>query len=140
MKTRCSWANPNNDLYVKYHDTEWGVPVHDDKVLFEFLILEWAQAWLSWETVLKKRENYRKAFDDFDYELIAKYDQNKIDELLGNGWIIRNKLKIGSAIKNAQAFINIREELIDYQKISKYDEWASLERLSCMHTCRPYES
>ncbi len=110
MKNRCSWANPNNDLYIKYHDEEWWLPVHDDRVLFEFLILEWAQAGLSWETVLKKRENYRKAFDGFDYEKIAKYDQTKIDDLLGNEWIIRNKLKVSSAIKNAQAFIKIREE------------------------------
>jgi len=110
MKTRCAWANPNNKLYLKYHDEEWGRPVHDDRVLFEFLILEWAQAGLSWETVLKKRENYRAAFDNFDYEKIAKYDENKIQELLQNKWIIRNKLKINSAIKNAKAFIEIRSE------------------------------
>lgn len=110
MKTRCSWANPKNELYLKYHDEEWGVPVYDDRVFFEFLILEWAQAGLSWETVLKKRENYRSAFDEFNYEKIAQYWETKIEELLQNEWIIRNKLKVRSAIKNAQAFIEIREE------------------------------
>ena len=110
MKTRCNWVNPQNELYIKYHDEEWGVAVHDDRVLFEFLILEWAQAGLSWETVLKKRENYRKAFDSFDYEKIVKYSEEKVQELLQNEWIIRNKLKVRSTIKNAQAFINIRDE------------------------------
>ncbi len=117
MKTRCNWANPNNELYLKYHDEEWGVPVYDDTVLFEFLILEWAQAGLSWETVLKKRENYRTAFDQFDYEKIALYDEKKVQELLWNEWIIRNKLKINSAIKNAIAFIEIRKE---YGSFSEY--------------------
>lgn len=117
MKSRCSWANPNNELYLKYHDEEWGVAVHDDRVLFEFLILEWAQAWLSWETVLKKRENYRAAFDSFDYEKIAEYWENKIQELLQNEGIIRNKLKVRSAVKNAKAFIEIRKE---YGSFSEY--------------------
>lgn len=118
--TRCAWVNPNNELYVKYHDEEWGKPVHDDRVLFEFLILEWAQAGLSWETVLRKRENYRAAFDGFDYEKIANYDEKKIEELLLNEWIIRNKLKVKSAIKNAKAFIEIRKE---YGSFSKYLWW-----------------
>lgn len=117
MKTRCAWANPNNKLYLKYHDTEWWKPVHDDRVLFEFLILEWAQAWLSWETVLKKRENYRVAFDQFNYEKVVKYNEQKIQELLQNEWIIRNKLKIQSAIKNAKVFIEIRKE---YGSFSEY--------------------
>lgn len=117
METRCSWANPNNELYLKYHDEEWGVPVHDDRVLFEFLILEWAQAGLSWETVLKKRENYKVAFDQFDYEKIAQYWEDKVQELLQNEWIIRNKLKVRSAIKNAKAFIEIRAE---YGSFSQY--------------------
>lgn len=117
MKTRCSWANPNNELYLKYHDEQWGVAVHDDRVLFEFLILEWAQAWLSWETVLKKRENYRAAFDNFDYEKIAKYWEDKIEELLQNEGIIRNKLKVRSTVKNAKAFIEIRKQ---YWSFSKY--------------------
>lgn len=117
MKNRCAWANPNNDLYIKYHDEEWGVPVYNDRVLFEFLVLEWAQAWLSWETVLKKRENYRVAFDNFDYEKIAKYWEEKIKALLQNEWIIRNKLKVRSAVKNAKAFIEIRKE---YWNFSEY--------------------
>ena len=120
MKTRCAWTNPDNELYVKYHDEEWGVPVYDDRVLFEFLILEWAQAGLSWETVLKKRKNYRTAFDGFDYEKIAKYWEDKIEELLGNEWIIRNKLKVRSAIKNAQAFIKIQKE---FWSFSDYLWW-----------------
>ena len=110
MKIRCGWANPTSELYIKYHDQEWGVPVHDDRVLFEFLILEWAQAWLSWETVLKKRENYRAAFDVFDYEIISEYSEEKILTLLRNEWIIRNKLKVRSAVKNAKVFIAIRAE------------------------------
>ncbi len=110
METRCAWTNPNNELYIKYHDEEWGVAVYDDKVLFEFLVLEWAQAGLSWETVLKKRENYRAAFDNFDYEKIVDYWEDKILELLENEWIIRNKLKVRSTIKNAKAFIQIRAE------------------------------
>ena len=114
---RCAWVNPNNELYVKYHDEEWGVPVYDDIVLFEFLILEWAQAWLSWETVLKKRENYREALDQFDVKKIVKYDEDKIQELLQNEWIIRNKLKVRSVVKNAKAFIEIQKE---YWSFSKY--------------------
>jgi len=117
LVTRCSWANPQNELYLKYHDTEWGVAVYNDRVLFEFLILEWAQAGLSWETVLKKRENYRAAFDEFDYERIAKYSEDKVQELLQNEWIIRNKLKVRSAVKNAQVFMEIREE---YESFSDY--------------------
>ena len=116
MKTRCSWANPNNELYIKYHDEEWWVPVRDDRVLFEFLILEWAQAGLSWETVLKKRESYRAAFDGFDYEKIAHYWEDKIQQLLQNEWIIRNKLKVRSAVKNAKAFIEIREEFWSFSQ------------------------
>ena len=110
MKTRCWWANPNNELYLKYHDEEWGVPVYDDRVLFEFLILEGAQAGLSWETILNKRENFRAAFDQFDYEKIVHYWEGKIQELLQNEWIIRNKLKVRSAVKNAKAFIEIQKE------------------------------
>lgn len=91
MKTRCEWAG-SEPLYLKYHDTEWGVPEHDDRKLFEMLILEGAQAGLSWTTVLKKRENYRKAFDHFDAQKIAEYDESKIQEILNNEGIIRNKL------------------------------------------------
>ena len=105
---RCGWAR--TELSIAYHDLEWGVPVHDDRMLFEFLILEGAQAGLSWETILRKRENYRKAFDNFDYRKIANYDQRKIESLLRDSGIIRNRLKIGAAIGNAKAFLAIRRE------------------------------
>jgi DNA-3-methyladenine glycosylase I len=100
---RCSWAR--NELAILYHDREWGVPVHDDRRLFEFLILEGAQAGLSWDTILRKRENYRVAFDDFDPKIVAGYDQRKIRSLLQNEGIVRNRLKIASAISNAQAML-----------------------------------
>lgn len=105
---RCSWAK--NDLAILYHDAEWGVPVHDDRKLFEFLILEGAQAGLSWDTILRKRENYRNAFDDFDAEKIAVYDERKCAELLSNEGIIRNRLKIASTVQNANSFLKVREE------------------------------
>jgi DNA-3-methyladenine glycosylase I len=105
---RCPWAS--NDLSIHYHDQEWGVPVHDDGKLFEFLILEGAQAGLSWDTVLKKRENYRAAFDGFDPEKIARYGQSKLASLLKTEGIIRNRLKIASAVKNAKAFLKIQSE------------------------------
>ncbi|MGW9684237.1 DNA-3-methyladenine glycosylase I [Flagellimonas sp. 2504JD1-5] len=108
-KHRCGWCE-GDSLYEDYHDKEWGVPVKDDPTLFEFLILETFQAGLSWITVLKKRENFRKAFDNFDYKKIACYDQDKIDELLDNSGIIRNKLKINAAISNAKAFIEVQRE------------------------------
>ncbi|EKD42473.1 MAG: hypothetical protein ACD_73C00141G0002 [uncultured bacterium] len=106
---RCPWAG-DTPLYVQYHDTEWGVPVYDDQKLFEFLILEGAQAGLSWLTVLKKRENYREAFDHFDVQKIARYTPKKIEALLLDPGIIRNRLKVESAQKNAQAFIKVAEE------------------------------
>jgi len=105
---RCGWAK--NDLARSYHDAEWGVPLHDDRALFEFLILEGAQAGLSWDIVLRKRENYRKAFDNFDAEKIASYDQKKIAELLQNEGIVRNRLKITSTVRNAREFLKIKEE------------------------------
>lgn len=107
---RCAWVTPNEPLYIQYHDTEWGVPVHDNRMLFEMLILEGAQAGLNWITVLKKRENYRAAFDQFDVEKIARYDDAKITTLLANPGIIRNRLKIQAAIRNAQAYLRVREE------------------------------
>ena len=107
-KTRCGWAA--GDDMVAYHDAEWGVPVHDDRTLFEFLILEGAQAGLSWSTILRKRENYRKAFDRFDARKIASYDDRKVTALLANEGIVRNRLKIGSTIGNAQAFLAARDE------------------------------
>ena len=108
-KQRCDWCKGDR-LYEDYHDNEWGVPVYDDETLFEFLILETFQAGLSWITVLRKRENFRKAFDDFNYQLIAKYEQPKIDILLQDAGIIRNRLKINATITNAQAFMKIQDE------------------------------
>ena len=108
-KIRCNWAI-DDILYQKYHDEEWGVPVYDDDVLFEFLILETFQAGLSWITILKKRENFRKAFDNFNYKKIANYDEEKLEELRSDEGIIRNRLKIKSAVTNAKAFMKIQEE------------------------------
>ncbi len=109
MSKRCAW--PRTDLAIAYHDREWGVPLHDDRGLFEFLILEGAQAGLSWETVLQKRDNYRTAFDNFDPAKVAKYNPRKVERLLDNAGIIRNRLKIASAIQNARAFIAVQQEL-----------------------------
>lgn len=116
MKTRCDWAEGQFDEYINYHDEEWGVPVHDDKTHFEFLILEGAQAGLSWSTVLKKREGYRKAFANFDVNKVAKFDENKIQELLQFEGIIRNQLKVRSAVKNAQQFIEVQNEFGSFDK------------------------
>jgi len=106
---KCSWAL-SSPLLEHYHDFEWGVPVYDDRLLFELLILEGAQAGLNWSTILKKREGYRKAFDNFDAELIARYDEQKIDELLTNPDIVRNKLKVNSVVSNARAFLKVHQE------------------------------
>ena len=114
-KHRCHWCI-GDPLYEAYHDEEWGVPVYDDATLFEFLTLETFQAGLSWITVLKKRENFRDAFDSFDYKKIAKYNQEKIDSLLQNKGIIRNKLKVNAAVTNAQAFIEIQREFGSFSK------------------------
>lgn len=111
---RCSWAK--NDLAIAYHDTEWGVPQHDDRVLFEFLMLEGAQAGLSWDTILRKRENYRKAFDGFDAGKISRYSDKKIEKLLQDEGIIRNRLKINSAIGNAKAFLKVQKELGSFDR------------------------
>jgi len=108
--TRCGWANPKNPLYLSYHDTEWGVPVHDDQRLFEFLVLEGAQAGLSWETILNKRDAYRKAFDRFDPRKVARYDARRIARLLADPGIVRNRLKVASAVTNARAFLAVQEE------------------------------
>ena len=115
-KTRCQWVNLNSPLYLRYHDEEWGVPVHDDKKLFAKLILDGAQAGLSWLTILKKRENYKKAFDNWDYKKIAKYNSQKIGDLLKNEGIVRNKLKIESVIKNAKSFIDIQKEFGSFDR------------------------
>lgn len=114
-KKRCPWP-ANDPLYIKYHDNEWGVPVHSDKKLFEFLLLEGFQAGLSWRTILYKRQNFRKAFDNFDFNKVAKYDSKKINSLLKIAGIIRNKLKIESSVKNAKAFINVRKEFGTFDK------------------------
>jgi DNA-3-methyladenine glycosylase I len=115
MKTRCPW--PSDDkLMIKYHDKEWGVPLHNDRKLFEFLILEGFQAGLSWRTILHKRENFRKAFDDFDFNKVAKYNKRKISSLLNDAGIVRNKLKIEGAITNAKAFLQVRKEFGTFDK------------------------
>ena len=115
MKRRCAWSG-TDPLYIQYHDHEWGVPVHNDRRLFEMLILEGAQAGLSWLTVLKKREAYRQAFDDFDPSRIAKYDGRKVQELINNPGIIRNRLKIQAAIQNAQAFLKVVEDFGSFDR------------------------
>ena len=115
MKIRCAWVT-DSKLYQDYHDNEWGVPVYDDETLFEFLLLETFQAGLSWITILNKRENFRAAFDGFDYQKIAKYSESKFNELMQDSGIIRNKLKIRSAITNAQLFMEIQEEFGSFSK------------------------
>ncbi|HZQ96836.1 MAG TPA: DNA-3-methyladenine glycosylase I [Candidatus Sulfotelmatobacter sp.] len=113
-RTRCTWAKGEN--YVRYHDEEWGVPVHDDRVLFEFLILEGAQAGLSWSTILNKRDNYRRAFDHFDAKRVARYDRRKMKTLLANPGIVRNQLKIASAVRNAKAFLSVQQEFGSFDR------------------------
>lgn len=108
-KLRCNWVS-NDELYIKYHDEEWGKPVYDDDTIFEFLVLEAFQAGLSWITVLKKRENFRKAFDQFNYKKIIHYNEDKVEELMQNAGIIRNRLKILATINNAQRFIEVQKE------------------------------
>ncbi|MFK8009669.1 MAG: DNA-3-methyladenine glycosylase I [Saprospiraceae bacterium] len=114
-KTRCTWCE-GNDIYIDYHDNEWGVPVHDDRELFEMIMLEGAQAGLSWITVLKKREGYRKAFDNFDAKKVAKYTDKKLEKLRENPNIIRNKLKIASARTNAKLFLEVQKEFGSFDK------------------------
>ncbi len=136
MKNRCTWAT-SHPLYIEYHDNEWGVPEHDDRKLFEMLILEGAQAGLSWITILKKRENYNKAFDNFDAGKVAKYGQSKFAELLVNEGIIRNKLKINAAIQNAKAFLLVQKEFGSFDAYiwqfiggrPKKNSWKTLKEL-----------
>jgi DNA-3-methyladenine glycosylase I len=132
-KQRCAWAG-SDALYQDYHDREWGVPLHDDQRLFEFLILEGAQAGLSWITILRKRDNYRAAFDDFDAMRIARYDANKIELLLQDAGIVRNRLKVQSAIINAQKFLDAQDEFGSFDRFiwqfvggkTKRNKWRSL--------------
>ncbi len=132
---RCAWAT--NELSIRYHDGEWGVPVHDDRVLFEFLILEGAQAGLSWNTILNKRENYRRAFAEFDPVRVAKFDQRRIEKLLADSGIVRNKLKISSTIDNAKAFLAVQKEFGSFDAYiwqfvagkPKVNAWTSLKQV-----------
>jgi len=132
---RCRWAT--SPLMIEYHDKEWGVPVHDDRVLFEFLILEGAQAGLSWETILNKRENYRRAFDRFHAAKIARYDAKKVRALMADAGIVRNRLKIASTISNAKAFLAVRKEFGSFDSYiwqfvegrPKINQWTSSQRL-----------
>jgi DNA-3-methyladenine glycosylase I len=115
-KRRCGWSEKNFEGYEKYHDEEWGVPVHDDQKHFEFLILEGAQAGLSWATIIKRREGYRKAFAEFDPKIVANYAQSKIEELLQDPGIIRNRLKVKAAVTNAQCFLQVQKEFGSFDK------------------------
>ena len=135
MPTRCAW--PVGELYIAYHDNEWGVPVHDDRTLFEFLILEGAQAGLSWSTVLKKREGYRALFDNFDAAKIARYDTRKIEKLLADARIVRNRLKVESAVTNARALLQVQDEFGSFDAYiwqftggkTTVNRWKSLKEL-----------
>ncbi len=135
MKIRCKWTEVGSLLDVEYHDNEWGVPVHDDTKLFEFLLLETAQAGLSWSIILKKREAYRKSFDNFDVNKIAQYDQEKLQELFVNPSIIRNKSKIQSVVKNANAFIKVQDQFGTFDSylwsfvdgVPKQNQWITCE-------------
>lgn len=141
MKKRCQWAT-HTEHEKKYHDTEWGLPLHDNRLLFEFIILEGAQAGLSWSTVLAKREGYRKAFDSFDIKTVAKYSEDKIQELILNPEIIRNKLKIRSAVTNAQAALKIIDEFhsldnyfwkfVDYKPL--INQWKTMNEVPATTT------
>jgi len=134
-RTRCGWAK--GELYVHYHDEEWGVPVHNDRTLFEFLILEGAQAGLSWSTILNKRENYRKAFAGFHPERVARYDSRKMQQLMHDRGIVRNRLKIESAVANAKAFLRVQEEFSTFDRYvwqfvggePRLNSWKSLSQL-----------
>lgn len=137
MRNRCQWVPLQDELYVAYHDEEWGLPLHDDQKLFEFLILEGFQAGLSWRTILYKRENFRRAFDNFNPDKIARYDQGKLDLLMADAGIIRNKLKIKAAVSNARAYLVVRER---YGSFNEYlwrfvdgrplvNQWRSLDEL-----------
>ena len=135
-RQRCGWAG-DDPLYCAYHDSEWGVPLHDDRALFEFLLLEGAQAGLSWITILRKRENYRAAFDGFDAQRIARYGANKIESLLQNPGIVRNRLKVAAAVNNAQRFLEVQAEFGSFDAFvwqfvdgqPKQNTWRSLKEV-----------
>jgi DNA-3-methyladenine glycosylase I len=134
---RCGWASSVDPQYQEYHDREWGVPIHDDRLLFEFLVLEGAQAGLSWGTILRKRENFRRAFDGFDPDRVSRYDQRKVASLLGDSGIIRNALKINSAIQNAKAFLAVQREFGSFDNYvwrfvggkPKVNRWRTLSQI-----------
>jgi DNA-3-methyladenine glycosylase I len=136
-KTRCAWVRADDPLMLQYHDREWGVPVHDDRTHFEFLILEGAQAGLSWTTILRKRENYRRAFADFDPEKVARFTPSRIEKLILDPGIIRNRLKIESAVRNARAFLKIQNEFGTFDTFCwrfvdgkpRLNHWKSTQRL-----------
>lgn len=137
MRRRCEWATNGSSLELKYHDEEWGVPVHNDRVLFEFLVLEGAQAGLSWSTVLKKRAHYREVYDGFDVRKVAAYGERKIEQLLLDPGIIRNRLKVNSAVRNAKAFLNVQLEFGSFDSYfwqfagakPKINRWQRLEQV-----------
>jgi DNA-3-methyladenine glycosylase I len=137
---RCGWASLDDPLYQEYHDKEWGVPVHDDRVIFEFLVLEGAQAGLSWGTILRKRENFRRAFDGFDPAKVARYDKKKVGRLMNDSGIIRNRLKIQSAIQNAKAFLRVQQEFGSFDSYvwrfvggkTKVNSWKSMKDIPAM--------
>jgi DNA-3-methyladenine glycosylase I len=134
---RCAWAGATDQLYIAYHDREWGVPVHDDRILFEFLVLEGAQAGLAWSTILRKRDNYRRAFDGFDPEKVARYDRRRIARLLKDPGIVRNRLKVESAVRNAGAFLEVQEEFGSFDAYQwrfvdgrpRQNRWRSLRQI-----------
>ena len=136
VRIRCTWC-ATDPLYVAYHDTEWGVPVHDDRRLFEFLVLEGAQAGLSWITILRKRDAYRAAFDDFDPARVARYDARRVAKLLANPGIVRNRLKVASAVTNARAFLAVQEEFGSFARYMwgfvdgrpRQNAWRSLQQI-----------
>lgn len=129
---RCFWVDLNKDYYIDYHDREWGVPVHDDKIHFEFLILEGAQAGLSWTTILSRREGYRKAYSNFDVKKVAKYDEKKIQQLLKDEGIIRNKLKVYGSVNNAKLFIEIQKEFGSFDNYI----WSFVGNKVINHKCK----
>jgi DNA-3-methyladenine glycosylase I len=131
MKERCSWAG-NDPLYIQYHDSEWGVPVRDDQIMFEFLILETFQAGLSWITILRKRENFRKAFDNFDFVKMAQYDDEKKAQLMQDSGIIRNRLKIEAAVSNARAYMEVQSE---FGSFCNYI-WAFVNHTPIVNNCK----